>query len=534
MSLRTLRVLLVEDNPTDALLVEVALEEMTTLAPQMTHVELLGHAQEVLQNAEFDIVLLDLSLPDGRGLENFERLQRVAPSVPIIVLTGSADGDLGTEAIARGAADYLMKGVTDAALLERSARYAIERKKNENDRLEMARLQIARDEAQANNRAKDEFLATLSHELRTPLNAIMGWASLLKTGQLDEQTSAQAIDTIERNARVQAQLIEDLLDVSRIIAGNFKLELSDVNLESIVRAAANTLLPSMQIKKIALEIRVEGTSSVRGDAMRLQQVTWNLISNAIKFSPEGGQICVTLSQQKAPDLAESTKNEGEENEGREIVLRIEDQGMGIAPEFLPHVFERFRQADGSTTRRHGGLGLGLAIVRNVVELHGGRVRVQSEGEGQGANFSVFLPAAPHQQARATLHACDPDAPAWTGVSILAVDEEEETRDFIRLLFEARGAKVETASTARAALESIEDKVPHLLIINSEMPAAEGLHLLETARSRGLTFPAIALASSPAGGGAERALSAGFGKFLAKPLDAKSLCRAAATLLQFES
>lgn len=376
---RSLRVLLVEDNPTDALLVELSLEDMTALSPQLSHVESLGEAQHALQSQNFDVVLIDLNLPDGRGLGNFECLQAAAPQTPIIVLTGSSDEELAIEAIARGAADYLLKGATDAALLERSTRYAIERKKNENDRVELARAQIARDEAQAANRAKDEFLATLSHELRTPLNAILGWASLLKTGKLDDETATQALDTIERNARVQAQLIEDLLDVSRIIAGNFKLEKAEIDLAAIVRAAAAALQPSIAARRIALHLDLPASAPLRGDAMRLQQVAWNLISNAVKFTPEGGRVTVEVFSQNGPQGAP------------EWVLRVGDDGAGIAPDFLPQVFERFRQADGSTTRRYGGLGLGLAIVRNVVELHGGRVLAQSDGVHQGATFSVFLP-----------------------------------------------------------------------------------------------------------------------------------------------
>jgi signal transduction histidine kinase len=381
MLLRTLRILLVEDNPTDALLVEASLEEMTTLSPELTHVETLAEAVSALKEGTYDVALVDLNLPDGQGLGNFECLQNASPQTPMIVLTGQQDEELAIEAIARGAADYLLKGATDAPLLERSTRYAIERKKNENDRLELARVQIARDEAEANNRAKDEFLATLSHELRTPLNAIMGWASLLKTGKLDEETQVQALETIERNARMQAQLIEDLLDVSRIITGNFKLELADIDLNSLVRAAADTLAPSISARKITVKFDSAPIPLVRGDAMRLQQVAWNLISNAIKFSVEGGLVTVQVAQ-------------SEDASGKkEAVLRIRDSGHGIAAEFLPHVFERFRQADGSTTRRHGGLGLGLAIVRNVVELHGGHVMAQSEGSDKGATFSVFLPFA---------------------------------------------------------------------------------------------------------------------------------------------
>ncbi len=386
MPLRSLRVLLVEDNLADVLLVEDTLAEMVALSPQLVHVESLAQAQEALQNQDFDVVFIDLTLPDGRGLGNFECLQEMAPQTPMIVLTGLADEERAVDAIALGAADYLIKGATDAALLERSTRYAIERKKSENDRLELARAQIARDEAQANVRAKDEFLATLSHELRTPLNAIMGWASLLKTGRIDEETTAQALETIERSARMQAQLIEDLLDVSRIIAGNFRLEIANIDLAAIVRAAADTIQFSIAAGNVSLHLDLPPFAPLRGDAMRLQQVAWNLLSNAVKFTPEGGRITVQVGSQNGPE------------DRAELVLRVSDTGMGIAPEFLSQVFERFRQADGTTTRRHGGLGLGLAIVQNVVELHGGRVLAQSEGLGQGATFSVFLPLDAGEQA----------------------------------------------------------------------------------------------------------------------------------------
>ncbi|HEX8463634.1 MAG TPA: HAMP domain-containing sensor histidine kinase, partial [Abditibacterium sp.] len=324
---RSLRVLLVEDNPTDALLVEVAFEEMMALSTQLCHVETLADAEAALasaapasepDSAAFDVVLVDLNLPDGQGLRNFERLQSITPQTPMIVLTGLSNEDLAIQAIALGASDYLIKGATDARLLERSIRYAIERKRNENDRLELARAQIARDEAQANNRTKDEFLATLSHELRTPLNAVMGWASLLKSGQLDEAITQQAIDSIERNARVQAQLIEDLLDVSRIITGNFKLELADIDMCSVVRAAANTLTPSVVAKQIEFDLDLQSGDPVRGDAVRLQQVAWNLLSNAVKFSEQGGRVRIECRQIRNPN--------GED----EVVLRVCDFGQGIS------------------------------------------------------------------------------------------------------------------------------------------------------------------------------------------------------------
>ena len=369
-----LRVLLVEDNPTDALLVEVALEDMAAPAPELTHVELLAQAKATLENGEFDVVLIDLNLPDGEGLGNFETLQELAPDTPMIVLTGLSDESVAIAAIARGASDYLIKGETQTALLERSIRYAIERKRNENGRLELVKAQIEREEAEAANAAKDQFLATISHELRTPLNAIMGWTSLVRSGELDEATVQQALEVIERNARVQAQLIEDLLDVSRIISGNFRLEFGEIDLDGIARATALTFQPQLKEKQIDLKLDLQTVPELCGDPTRLQQVTWNLLSNAIKFTPAQGQVRV------------STQRIGDR-----VILEISDSGQGIASEFLPHIFERFRQADGSATRRHGGLGLGLAIVRHIVELHHGSVAVRSAGVGQGTTFTVTLP-----------------------------------------------------------------------------------------------------------------------------------------------
>ncbi len=369
-----LRVLLVEDNPTDALLVEVALEEMSAPAPHLTHVELLGDAKNALESQEFDVVFIDLNLPDGEGLGNFETLHELAPDLPMIVLTGLSDESVAVAAIARGASDYLIKGEAPAALLERSIRYAIERKRNENGRLELVKAQIEREEAEAANAAKDQFLATISHELRTPLNAIMGWTSLVRGGGLDEETTQQALEVIERNARVQAQLIEDLLDVSRIISGNFRLEFGEIDLCSIVKTTELTLQPQLQGKQLDLQLDLQPVAEICGDPTRLQQVVWNLLSNAIKFTPENKQVRVSTQQS-----------------GDRIILKVADDGQGIAPDVIPHIFDRFRQADGSTTRRHGGLGLGLAIVRHIVELHHGTVDVRSAGVGQGTTFTVTLP-----------------------------------------------------------------------------------------------------------------------------------------------
>jgi len=372
-----MRILLVEDNLTDVLLVEEALTDMTVVGPQLTHFEhadRLVAAEDLLAREEFDIILVDLGLPDGQGLENFERLQAIAPETPVIVLTGLSNHEVALEAIQRGAADYLIKTEVPGPLLERSIRYAIERKRNENSRLELVKAHVAQAEAEAANKAKDQFLAMISHELRTPLNAIMGWASLLKTGDLDEEVKTQAIDVIERNARVQAQLIEDLLDVSRIIAGNFRLEYADFDLNGVVKSALEGLQIQVDAKKIYLETDFSELPTMLGDPMRLQQVTWNLLTNAVKFTPEEGRVRIST---RCID--------------RKICLEIKDSGQGIDPEFLPHVFDRFRQADSSTARRYGGLGLGLAIARHIVELHGGEISVDSEGDGKGATFTVCVP-----------------------------------------------------------------------------------------------------------------------------------------------
>ncbi len=403
-----MRLLLLEDNPTDALLVEAALEEIPGALPEITHVETLAGAHKALLEQTFDVALVDLSVPDGQGLGNFEQVQNWAPQTPVIVLTGLSNEEIAFEAIQRGAADYLRKDATDAHLLERSIRYAIERKRNEMTRIELERAHIRRAEAEAANRAKDEFLATLSHELRTPLNAIMGWTSLLRTNQLDKETVDQALVVIERNAKTQAQLIEDLLDVSRIVAGNFRLETIELDLISVVKTAAEAVTPSAAAKGVVLDLQLDAPSRVCGDPMRLQQVTWNLISNAIKFSPEEGVVTIK---------AFTDRSGGEDW----AVLEVSDQGTGIAPDFLPYVFDRFRQADGSTTRRHGGLGLGLAIVKNVVELHGGRVSVSSEGVGQGTTFRAELPLS-KGECLPSEEPTESDTLDWSRLKVLCVDE----------------------------------------------------------------------------------------------------------------
>ncbi len=505
-----MRLLLLEDNPTDALLVEAALEEIPGASPELCHVATLAQAREALAGGAFDVALVDLSVPDGQGLGNFEAVQSLAPPMPVIVLTGLSDENVALEAIQRGAADYLRKDTTDAQLLERSIRYSIERKRNETTRLELERAHIQRAEAEAANRAKDEFLATLSHELRTPLNAIMGWTSLLRGNQLDAETTDHALVVIERNAKTQAQLIEDLLDVSRIVAGNFRLETLELDLSSIVRTATEAVMPSAAAKGVRLDLQAADAPLVCGDPMRLQQVTWNLISNAIKFSPDGATI--TVKTCVAP------------RDGSEwAVLEVRDEGAGIDPEFLPFVFDRFRQADGSTTRRYGGLGLGLAIVKNVVELHGGRVSVWSEGVGQGTTFRAELPLSLDPGECVPLQRADePTALNWAIIKVLCVDDQVEAREWMRLTLASRGAQVQVAASVAEALEKVATWRPHVALCDIGIPDNDGYDFLQALHDRRLAIPAIALTGFASPGERDRARDAGFRDFLPKPVESERL------------
>ncbi|MDT5262715.1 MAG: hypothetical protein QOC61_1719, partial [Acidobacteriota bacterium] len=357
------------------------------------------------------------------------------------------------------------------------------------------------------NRLKDEFLATVSHELRTPLTAILGWAHLLRIGQHDEKSATNALETIERNARAQGQLIDDLLDVSRIITGNLRLDVRQLDPGSFIEAAIEALRPAAEAKDVRIQkVMDTGVVSVAGDPARLQQVVWNLLSNAIKFNRKGGRVQVRL-----------------ERIDSHIEIAVSDTGAGIKPDFLPHVFERFRQADQKTTRQHGGLGLGLAIVRHLVELHGGTVEAESEGEGQGATFVVHLPIMPvyqkdnpaervHPSARDTLPSYDcPER--LEGLKVLVVDDEVDTREVFRVGISRCGAEVLTAASAQEALEAIERERPDLLISDIGMPGEDGYELIKKVRAlpagRGGKIPAIALTAYARTEDRLRALRAGY-------------------------
>jgi signal transduction histidine kinase/CheY-like chemotaxis protein len=380
----------------------------------------------------------------------------------------------------------------------------------------LKREKEARLEAEAANRVKDEFLSTLSHELRTPLTAIMGWADLLLHDEVEPEKRQQAIETIFRNANSQCQLINDLLEVSRIITGKLRLEFVACELDSVIKAAAESIRPTAEAKGIRLQVLLEPHAGpVFGDRERLQQVVWNLLSNGVKFTSKGGLVQVTLQRI---------------NSHVEVVVK--DTGIGINPDFLPHVFDRFRQADGSTTRNYGGLGLGLAIVRHLVELHGGTAWAESPGANQGSSFTVRLPAmtaseqpSPEelkQPAVAVTETRDGHPSSLSGLRVLVVDDEMDARTLLSAMLERCGAQVVAVSSAREGLESVESWKPDVLIADIGMPVEDGYGLIKKVRAlpkeRGGQTPALALTAYARTEDRVRALSEGYQVHLAKPVD----------------
>jgi PAS domain S-box-containing protein len=383
--------------------------------------------------------------------------------------------------------------------------------------------------AQQANRLKDEFLATLSHELRTPLTAILGWSHLLRKGDMDQSSANNALEIIARNARAQAQLIDDLLDVSRIITGKLRLDVRQIDPLAFIEAAIEALRPAAEAKEVRIQKVLDtGVSSVAGDPARLQQVVWNLLSNAIKFTPRGGRAQVRL-----------------ERINSHIELTISDTGIGIKPEFLPHVFDRFRQADQATTRQYGGLGLGLAIVRHLVELHGGTVHAESRGEGQGATFTVRLPLITvyrnesqaervHPSAKDALPTLDcPER--LDNLRILVVDDEEDTRDLLKTALGQCGAEVTLAGSVEEALASIEQSPPEVLISDIGMAGEDGYQLIRKLRAlpaaQGGKIPAIALTAYARTEDRLRALRSGYQMHVPKPVELTELVTVVASLVR---
>ena len=391
----------------------------------------------------------------------------------------------------------------------------------------LASEKLARSEAERANRLKDEFLATISHELRNPLNAIMGWAHMLRLGKLTDVNAERAVETIYRNAKSQAQLVADLLDVSRIISGKLRLDVRAIDLLYIINAAIDSVRPAVDAKGIRLHTMLDPAAGpISGDADRLQQVVWNLLTNAVKFTPKGGRIQVKVQRIDS-----------------HVEIVVIDSGVGISKEFLPYVFDRFRQADASTTRIHGGLGLGLSIVRQLVDLHGGSVSVHSEGEGKGAAFTITLPfvgVVSNQQEAEAVHPTQGDEiilfeglPSLHGLKVLVVDDEPDTRELIREVLKECGSEVITSQSAAEALEALEQHKPDILISDLGMPDEDGYSLISKIRAlpedRGGQIPAAALTAYARAEDRMRVLRSGFQFHLPKPVDSAELVTVVASL-----
>jgi PAS domain S-box-containing protein len=412
------------------------------------------------------------------------------------------------------------------------ARDITEQKRIEDEREQLlAREQFARAQAETANRMKDEFLATVSHELRTPLNAIIGWSHLLSAGRIDGGMAARAVEAIERNARAQAQLVEDILDVSRVISGKLHLKVGPVDLVSVINAAIDSVQPAADSRGIHFEMTLDpSVRRISGDAARLQQVVWNLLSNAIKFTPQGGLIEVCL-----------------EHVGSQVHISISDNGPGISPEFLPFVFDRFRQADGTSTRRHGGLGLGLAIVRHLVELHGGTVHADST-PGKGATFTLRLPYSFSDERTALTgretgsfrslpqdnHKSTSNSPL-EGARILLVDDDVDNLQVITMLLNGQRAIVHSVASVAEALQVLQCEIPDVLVSDLAMPEEDGYSLInkvrEIEKETGRHLPAVALTAYVRVADRAQALSRGFDMFVPKPVEPSELITAIASLVE---
>jgi signal transduction histidine kinase len=568
---RRVDILLVDDHEENLLALEAIL---TDPAYNLVRARSGRDALREVLARDFALILLDVAMPDLDGYETAAMIRRRERSrdTPIIFLTANYRTDTHVfRGYSVGAVDYLFKPFMPEILQSKvavfvelfnkrealtrqtealrhahgeleervrlrtrelaSANEALRAEIAERVRIEKERLallereQLARTQAESVNRMKDEFLATLSHELRTPLNAILGWAHLLTTGKADASTAQRALNVIRNNAMAQSQLIEDILDVSRIISGKLRLNLAPVKLGEVMESALDSVAPAADAKNITIERHVEDLDPITGDRDRLQQVFWNLLSNAVKFTPRDGRVTVSVAR-----------------DAHDAIISVEDTGIGITADFLPYVFDRFSQADATATRRHGGLGLGMAIVRYLVELHGGTVRAESEGENLGAKFTALVPMHVFHSAADSAHDTEPagideiapeELTQLSGLRILVVDDQQDSRAFLGTLLQGHGARVCAAASTAEALETFTRERPDVIVSDIAMPGEDGFDLIRALRARppregGLT-PAVALTAYVRDEDVAAALAAGYQRHVRKPVVVSELIGAVADL-----
>ena len=539
-----INILLVDDNPGNLSSLETILH-----APDrnMVRASSGNEALKFLLNKDAAVILMDVQMPIINGLETAAiiRERERTRNVPIIFLTAydSAGDSRVIRGYALGAVDYITKPIDPDALKSKVAVFVelyrkteqikqlyadlqchaaaleqeiTDRKQAEKERAEMLeRAQDAQAKAEEANRLKDEFLATVSHELRAPLTAMLGWVMLIRSESLDKESKERAMETVERNARAQKKLVDDLLDVSTIGAGNFSLDIEPTDLASVIESAVESVRPEAEAKGVRLQRDLDQSiHRFEVDPNRFQQVIWNLVQNAVKFTPAGGAVDVRLRFING-----------------QAEIEVIDTGVGIAPEFLPFVFDRFRQADGGITRKHGGLGLGLSIVQSLVEMHGGMVGVESAGEGQGSTFKITLPPPLPEELPREASPMDETGqetinqvsqPKLSGVRVLVVDDHSDMRDLLSTILRIEGAEVRTAGGIEEAMDIIPSWNLDIIVCDIAMPGGSGYELIKRVRESGFDAPAIAITARTGVEDHATSIAAGFQMHLPKPIEPNEL------------
>ncbi len=527
MSDRAVTILVVDDNPATLYSTSRVLQSVGYRVLEAGT----GAAAVELARGDIDLVVLDINLPDFDGYEVCRRIRAIEKSarVPVVHLSASFVTDFDkVQGLELGADGYLTQPVEPPVLVA-TVRAFLRVRQSELEREQLlASERAARAEAERANRIKDDFLATVSHELRTPLQSMIGWAQLLKMGDVSPADFAEGLDAIERNAKLQSQMIADLLDVARITSGKLRLDVQPVDLPKVIEAVIRDAIPSADAKGIRITKAVDpSVAPISGDPGRLQQVIWNLLNNAMKFTPDGGEIQITMAQL-----------------GSKIEIAVADNGQGIDPELIPKIFERFLQGDSSASRRHSGLGLGLAIARQLIDLHGGTIRAESNGPGTGAKFIVNLPISEakkpgtSKQVRNSVPesaiASSLDALRLDGIRVLLVDDDRDARRILCRILTTSGAAVEECDGVHSALATILEFKPQILLGDLGMPGQDGFELIRRVRELGgqfETLPAIALTAFARADDRKKSRRAGYQLHLTKPVEPGELSNAIASLVR---